>query len=156
MILRFFKPEDAEECAHLFYQTIHSVNSQDYTEEQLNAWAPPVTQEVIERFRNFLSRNISYVVVENNLIIGFSDLDRSGYYNCLYVHNEFQKQGVASILYKQLEKDAIEIGLSELTSEVSITAKSFFQLKGFKLFKEQEKLHNGIVLKNFIMKKQLK
>ena len=37
--LREYKTFDCEQLAELFYQTVHSVNANDYTEEQLNVWA---------------------------------------------------------------------------------------------------------------------
>ena len=37
MELREYKPTDCEQMAQLFYNTVHSVNAKDYTEEQLNA-----------------------------------------------------------------------------------------------------------------------
>ena len=40
MILRRYRTADCEEMAELFCDTVHSVNAEDYTEEQLNAWAP--------------------------------------------------------------------------------------------------------------------
>lgn len=155
MQLRRLQEKDATECAKLFYDTIHSVNSRDYTEEQLMAWAPKVTDTVIEHFRCFLLKNISYVVEKDGRIVGFSDLDHSGYYNCLYVHKDFQGQGIASMLYQQLEQEALKLGLRELTTEASITAKQFFLTHGFRLIQEQEKLHNGVLIKNYIMKKAL-
>lgn len=37
--IRDYLPQDCECLAKLFYDTVHTVNAQDYTEEQLNAWA---------------------------------------------------------------------------------------------------------------------
>ena len=39
MNLREYKPSDCAQLAELFYQTVHSVNAKDYTQEQRNAWA---------------------------------------------------------------------------------------------------------------------
>ena len=39
MQLREYRPSDCKQLAELFYQTVHSVNSKDYTKEQLNVWA---------------------------------------------------------------------------------------------------------------------
>lgn len=40
MNIRNFKDEDIESVLNLFYDTVHSVNSKDYNNEQLKAWAP--------------------------------------------------------------------------------------------------------------------
>ena len=39
MQLRKYQLSDYAQLAELFYQTVHSVNAQDYTREQLDAWA---------------------------------------------------------------------------------------------------------------------
>lgn len=39
MQLREFIPSDCTQLAELFYQTVHSVNAKDCTQEQLDAWA---------------------------------------------------------------------------------------------------------------------
>ena len=36
MVIREYKPADCRALAELFYETVHSVNARDYTEEQLN------------------------------------------------------------------------------------------------------------------------
>lgn len=36
---RKYTPEDCGTLADLFYNTVHSVNAEDYTEEQLAVWA---------------------------------------------------------------------------------------------------------------------
>lgn len=39
MIIRPYQTADCEALARLFYDTVHTVNAKDYTEQQLNAWA---------------------------------------------------------------------------------------------------------------------
>ena len=39
MEIRSYRQEDIKVIAELFYNTVHSVNAADYTEEQLDAWA---------------------------------------------------------------------------------------------------------------------
>ena len=39
MIIRKYIASDCEQLAELFYQTVHAVNSKDYTQEQLCVWA---------------------------------------------------------------------------------------------------------------------
>ena len=40
MLLREYGEEDLEEILRLFYRTVHVVATADYSEEQLDAWAP--------------------------------------------------------------------------------------------------------------------
>jgi putative acetyltransferase len=40
MHLQHFQRADIPAIVQLFQQTIHQINSRDYTPEQVNAWAP--------------------------------------------------------------------------------------------------------------------
>lgn len=62
MQLREYKSADCEQLADLFYQTVHSVNAEDYTKEQLDAWA---TGEVdLQGWGNLLQKGMNYVKIE--------------------------------------------------------------------------------------------
>lgn len=39
VVLRAYRPSACSEVLRLFYDTVHTVNAKDYTEEQLDAWA---------------------------------------------------------------------------------------------------------------------
>jgi len=39
MFIRKYKTSDCRHLAELFYNTVHSVNAKDYTDEQLDVWA---------------------------------------------------------------------------------------------------------------------
>lgn len=39
MILRKYKPSDCKVITELFYNTVHTINLRDYSEEQTNVWA---------------------------------------------------------------------------------------------------------------------
>lgn len=39
MFLRRYHTSDCKHLAELFYQTVHNVNTKDYTKEQLDVWA---------------------------------------------------------------------------------------------------------------------
>ena len=39
MMLRDYTKTDCAQLARLFYDTVHTVNAKDYTQEQLAAWA---------------------------------------------------------------------------------------------------------------------
>ena len=40
MLLRKYDSGDCREIEELFYNTVHSVNAADYSDVQLDAWAP--------------------------------------------------------------------------------------------------------------------
>ncbi|CAM4291863.1 acetyltransferase [Bacillus manliponensis] len=151
-----FHPFDTKEIVTLFYETVHHVNEKDYTSEELHAWAPWEEQaEKIQSWQDSLSQNITYVAKINNNIVGFADLTHAGYLDRLYVHKDYQGHGIASALVQTLEMEAKQKRITEIHTEASITAKPFFERKGFTVIQKQKVIRKGIKLTNYIMTKKL-
>ena len=146
MELRGYKPRDCKELAQLFYDTVHSVCAQDYSPAQLNAWADGQVDEAAWN-ASFLAHD-TVVAVENKRIIGFADMAEDGYLDRLYVHKNFQRRGVASVLCDMLEwRSQAEV----LTTQASITAQPFFESRGYAVVREQQVERQGVMLTNFVM-----
>ena len=69
--LRRYRPSDCAGILRLFYDTVHTVNRKDYTEEQVEAWAPR-EQDQEQWNRSFLEHFTVIAVVEGR-IAGFGD-----------------------------------------------------------------------------------
>ena len=68
MIIRPYQPEDCEALARLFYETVHTVNAKDYTEQQLNAWATGAVD--LEAWDRSLTAHFTLVAEENGRVWG--------------------------------------------------------------------------------------
>lgn len=147
MILRKYIPSDCEQLSKLFFQTVHSVNAKDYTKEQLDVWATG-TVDLKEWDKSF-TEHYTVVAIDNNIIVGFGDIDKTGYLDRLYVHADYQGKGVATAICNRLEQ-AVQ---GKITTHASITAKLFFEKRGYKVVKEQQVERQGIYLINFCMEK---
>ncbi len=147
MIIREYQPSDCEELAQLFFNTVHTVNAEDYTKEQLCAWASGRVD--LEQWNRSFLLHYTLVAVEDGKIVGFGDIDPSGYLDRLYVHKDYQRKGVASALCDRLEQAAGD----RIFSHVSITARPFFESRGYKPVKMQQVERQGVLLTNFIMEK---
>lgn len=153
MNVRNFKNEDIESVLKLFYDTVHSVNSKDYAKEQLKAWAPKELDKL--KWIESLNKNYSLVVEEDTQIIGFGDIDSTGYLDRLYVHKNHQGKKVASNLITELENYVFNKGVKSIITDASITAKPFFENKGYKVIKEQQVELRGQAFTNFKMIKNI-
>lgn len=149
MKIRNYKPSDCKEMAELFYHTIHTVNAKDYTEEQLNVWA--TGQVDLEKWNQSFLEHYSIVAVDGDRITGFGDIDETGYLDRLYVHADHQNQCVATAICDALEQTAP----GNITTHASITARPFFEKRGYKVIKEQQVERQGIFLTNFVMEKEM-
>ena len=155
MKIREYISEDLDEIIELFYMTVHYINSKDYTEKQLKVWAPPIDKIPKKLWDESLQNHYTIIVEDNNKILGFGDIDNTGYLDRLYVHKDFQKQGIASIISNKLEEYAKQLSCSSITTHASITAKPFFEKRSYKTIKEQEVIRENQILTNYIMKKDL-
>jgi putative acetyltransferase len=127
-----FKDTDTEEIVSLFYETVHSVNSKDYSQSELDAWAPRDEKESkMKSWEESLGQNITFVAKVNDRVVGFSDLTHNGHLDRLYVHKGYQGQSIASALVDMLESEAKILNLLEIDTEASITAKPFFENRGY-------------------------
>ncbi len=148
-MIREYRPSDCKHLVELFYQTVHSINAKDYTDEQLNAWATGNVD--INEWNQSLSEHFSLVAMKDGIITGFGDIDRTGCLDRLYVHKDYQNQGIATAICDKLEH-AFEV--SRITTYASITAKPFFLHRGYHIIREQQVVRSNIPLTNYMMEKQ--
>ncbi|EJR53300.1 hypothetical protein IIM_02664 [Bacillus cereus VD107] len=151
IIIRTFQKEDLEQVLQLFYETVHTVNVKDYNTLQLQAWAPERLDR--ESWLKSLEKNICYVADYKGVIVGFGDYNDERYIDRLFTHKDYQGKGIASYILQKLEKAALQLKHKDIYTEASITAKPFFESKGYTSIKEQKKQHNGQIFINYIMKK---
>lgn len=145
--LRRYKQSDCRELAELFYNTVHTVNAADYNNEQLNAWATGHVD--LEAWNKSLLEHYSIVAVDNGIIVGFGDIDQTGYLDRLYVHADYQDRGIATAICNKLEQSVS----GKIVTHASVTAKPFFEKRGYKVIKEQSVERHGVFLTNFVMEK---
>ena len=149
MIFRKYAKTDCAELAELFYDTVHTVNAKDYTREQLDAWA---TGEInLEEWDESFQAHLTVVAEMDGKIVGFGDMDKTGYLDRLYVHKDYQRRGVATAICDALEQNT---KAAEFITHASITARPFFEKRGYTVVREQQVERRGKLLTNFVMRKE--
>lgn len=147
MKIRRYKESDCKKLAELFYNTVHTINANDYTKEQIDAWASEKID--LEKWNQSFKRHYTLVAFCDETIVGFGDIDQTGYLDRLYVHADYQKRGIASAICNKLEKTI----KGKITTHASITARPFFEKRGYRIIKEQYVERRGVLLKNYVMSK---
>jgi N-acetylglutamate synthase-like GNAT family acetyltransferase len=135
----------------LLYDTVHKVNNKDYTQAQIEAWAP--SQWDLSQWKIRLNNTNPLVAVENNQIVGFAELEPNGHIASFYCAHDWQGRGVGSALLEAIEQEAVKLGISRLFAEVSLTAKGFFDKKGFSVENEQTVSVRGELFINYAVSK---
>ncbi len=153
MFIRPFDRLDTGQIVRLFRETVRSVNRRDYTENQVAAWAPDMIDH--EVWLDRLLANQTVVAVDDGVIVGFAELEAAGRIHTLYVHKAHQRRGVASALLQELESRAKYRNLDHLHTEASITARSFFQCRGYAVVRQQTVQLRGQSFINYWMEKRL-
>lgn len=145
---------DLPEMQELFVQTIQSVCKNDYNPEQIEAWTYGINNK--ERWLEVIETQYVLLAVIENKIAGFATLKNGNYIDFFYIHKDFQRQGIADKLLAKLELEAQKQHSKMITSDISITAKPFFEKKGFVAKAEQKNIRLNVELINYKMEKQLK
>ncbi|MBU3837300.1 MAG: GNAT family N-acetyltransferase [Candidatus Phocaeicola faecigallinarum] len=152
--IRPLEEKDLHDMQDLFRSTVLNVNIKDYTKEEVEDWAS--CGDDIEHWKELLSSN-QYVgaFAEQNYLIGFSSMNKNGYLHSMFVHKDWQGKGVATQLLYEVEKIARQYEVKEITSDVSKTARLFFEHKGYVVECEQKQQANRLKLTNYKMVKTI-
>ena len=145
---------DIPELREMYQSTLRAVNSADYTSEEIEDWAS--CGDNLAHLADLVT-NLRFIVALNDSgrIIGFSSISREGYLHSMFVHKDYQRRGVAGFLLGRIEEYAAERRIKTISSEVSITARPFFEKQGYEVIKEQKRKANKLCLTNYWMKKTL-
>ena len=145
---------DIPEMRELFHTTVLTVNSKDYTKEEVEDWTS--CGDSVAHWKNLLAKNDYVGAIDGQgKIIGFSSVNAEGYLHSMFVHKDQQGKGVATLLLSEVEKIAREYDVHKINVEASITARPFFEKHGYKVVKEQKAKANRLWLTNYVMEKAL-
>lgn len=145
--------QDIPEMQSLFVNTIKYICNSDYSQEQIDVWISGVDD--VQRWETIIKTQKVLIAHSEEKLLGYITLKDNHYIDLLYVHKDYQKNGIAFRLYSEVEKYANNLQIIELHSDVSITAKPFFEKLGFVVIAEEQVERKGILLTNYKMKKIL-
>ncbi len=155
MHIRPAQTSDLTGITRLFFATVNNVNSKDYSAEHIQAWAESALDQ--EYWQSKIG-SLYFWVAENEEeeeLLGFISLNSEAYLDHIFVHDKHQNEGIATSLLIILEEKARELGMAKIDSDVSITAKPFFDQQGYVVEKENRKEWKGLVFVNYRMVKEL-
>ena len=146
-----YQSDDSNALWQIKFNTIHRVNIRDYTQVQVNAWAP--TQTIPDNWLERIRAMNPFIAESEGKLLGFADLQDDGYIDHFFCHVDHQGQGIGKALMLALMDESETKGITRCYSHVSITARPFFEHFGFILVNSQEVEVRGQVLTNFVMEK---
>ncbi len=150
-IVREYRESDASELWKIFYNTVRKVNIHDYSEAQVKAWAPDdFSADIWQQKMNSIS---PFVAEIDGLLVGYADLQKSGLIDHFFCHSDYQGQGIGRCLMKYVLSVGQSQRITRFYSEVSITARPFYERFGFNVVCDQTVEIRGQKLRNFVMEK---
>lgn len=153
-IIRVALQSDTVELKDLFQNTVLAINRRNYSQAEVEDWAS--CGDDLSKLEGMIKTHYFIVAINRQSeIVGFSSITPQGYLHSMFVHKDFQGKGIATMLLKEIERYAITTGITRITSEVSLTARPFFEKKGYIVEEEQKRKANQLSLTNFWMAKQL-
>lgn len=142
-----------EEILNVFRLSVARSCSKDYSPEQIAAWLNSAENK--ERWSKAIDEQYFLLALVNDQIVGFGSLKNGDYLDFLYIHPDFQGQGIASALLNTLLDRASGLRKNRVSSHVSITAKPFFQTNGFVVMNKNQNIRGSEVLINYTMELNL-
>ncbi len=146
--------QDVGMITQLFRDTIQNVNSKDYPEDETEDWSSWWADH--DKWKEKIEKQYFIKAMIEGKMVGFSSLATDGYLDFLFTHKDYQRHGVAGNLLRKIEKKAKEQGNDLIYSDVSITAKGFFEKHGYIVERRQFKKSRNKELINFRMTKIIK
>jgi putative acetyltransferase len=156
MELTSYRDQDRLPTREVFERAVRLTASADYSEEQIEAWAPSQlgADEMIAWGEARANARTS-IAVEGGEPVGFSDLVDGPVLDMLYVERRFGRRGVATALLEKILRLASEAGTNAVETEASITAHPFFEHHGFVVLRKQTPTFRGVAMVNFRMRRPL-
>jgi len=151
--LRPFLPADVPLLAEIRLAAIEELTAEDYDQAQRRAWA--ARADNAEAFGQKLAKGLTLIALIGGGPVGFIALQEGGLIDQLYVHPAAARTGVASALTDAIEKLAAARGVATLATDVSDTAKPFFEKHGYVAQRRNTIDLDGVYLGNTRMTKKL-
>jgi putative acetyltransferase len=151
--LREFHAGDEPRLRAVFESAIHEVAIRDYTQAQVDAWAPRQFDPALWARR--MQGIAPFVVERDGEVVAYADVQPDGYIDHFFVAAAANGQGIGRRLMERIHERADELGITELTSEVSRTAQPFYARFGFELLDRHIKEVRGVAIEYAAMRKVL-
>jgi putative acetyltransferase len=148
-MIRPYSRADLELVVALFGRSVREIASRDYDVQQISAWAPEKPD--LEAWAARLAAGVVLVAEDQGELAGVIKVDEDGHIDLLYVHPRYQRRGIASSLLREVRRIATVREWPRLFCEASITARPFFERRGFRVLAAHSTERGGVFLANYRM-----
>ncbi|HRE81552.1 MAG TPA: GNAT family N-acetyltransferase [Opitutaceae bacterium] len=151
--LRPYTSGDVDTLASVYRDAVRRIGPGFYSPEEVAVWA--LYPEDMSEFQARLSRGHTWILQVKGWPEAFGQLDPVDHVSFLYCSGAFNRRGLGSRVYRQLEGIARERGVSTLTTDASRISCPFFEKQGFVVREREYVPRHGVVFERFKMQKLL-
>ena len=171
-LIRAYQPTDMIRLVDIFEQAILGIDEHIYSDKQKLAWCGIAEHNHDISYdkwaQRFAMTKPLVATDDNDVAIGFIEflahqnhlgehVMGQGYIDCLYVHPDYQHQGVAQRLYQLgVVASVKQQCIHHIWVHASDVAKPFFSRQGFVCVAKQTAIRQGVELENWLMQKVIK
>ncbi len=103
-----FEKEMIADLWQVYFTAIRLICVKDYSDEQVNAWAPDnFDMKLFEERQENLN---PFVAKMGSKVVGYADLQPNGLIDHFFVHGKYQSMGVGGALMNSILKKGHDIG----------------------------------------------
>ena len=159
-----YQKQYATQVSQLFHLAINAIDVDVYSKIEQQAWSCSPRSRY--HWHKRLTRSKTWLMIDSAqhqdgvpLCCGVINLETHfhsrGYIDSLYVHPDFQHQGIAAALLTELEAWAIAANIGSLSVDASKLSKPLFLAHGFKQRHRSYQEKRGQIIMGFLMCKPL-
>jgi GNAT superfamily N-acetyltransferase len=138
---------DAAAISELTRHVVRTVNSKDYTPQEIDHAFVKFSPEY---FEDKIASRIFYIATLDHELVGQASFGE-GKIHTLFVDPKFQGQGIGAELLTRLEIAALEAGIYDISLSSSVAAKGFYEKFGYSLLS----VENSLAGVTYLMEKRL-
>ncbi len=153
MNIRQITSKDSLELKKVYFESIQSIDKKIYSSEQKKAWSSQAWAN--KNFDKSLSLGKGWLVNDNDKIIAFAIRYPTNRISLFYCRGESQRKGYGTKLLNKIEIEAIEEGLTFLSTEASLISYKLFLKNKWDIIIKEKIFINNILFERYKMKKNL-
>lgn len=153
-MLRLADFKDIENLANIYRESVFEIGKEKYDHRQMAVWAS--FPEDLTEFSSLILKGTTVLAEFDGIIASFGQLYPDDHISLLYTLPEYNRRGIASEIYRELESIAKGKGVERLHTEASLIAISFFVKHGFNVIEQEVKRLKSVEFLRFRMEKYLR
>ena len=144
---------DLTRLRDIFRQTVLKLAPSLYSSDQVTAWSLSPNNQ--ERFCSFIFAPDTYLLIENDITIGFCGLENNGHIASLYVDADYTRQGYGTKLLIYVLEKGVQQGITRFFTEASFFSYHVFLRCGFELVTMETVNYNNVLFQRYKMEKTI-